>query len=152
MRERPQPMRLTKLARSARGALAGALCALGCGSAEHNAIPPVPEADAGADSGAETHVASAVNLCPHVDGSFITPQKIAPKVRAVVAVTASDPDSTASDLTFAWRATSGVFSASNKPVTDYECSKIGTQQLTVTVTDQPGCGVEFTINVECVQG
>jgi hypothetical protein len=107
---------------------------------------------AGADAGAETHVASAVNLCPHVDGSYITPQKIAPNVSAVVAVNASDPDSPVPDLTFAWHATSGVFSASDKAVTSYQCSKVGTQELTVIVTDRPGCSVQLTISVECVAG
>ncbi len=149
MREAPHSV-TTKLARKVCGAVAGALCALSCGTAEHSVIPPATDADGGADAGSETQVASAVNLCPRVDSSFITPQKIAPQVNALVSVSASDPDSPIPDLTFTWHATSGVFSASDKAVTNYECSKIGTQQLTVTVTDRPGCSVEFTINVECV--
>ena len=143
-------MRGSYLARNAFVVTLGALCTFSCGTAEHNLVPPVSEADGGADAGAETHVASDVNVCPHVDGAFITPQKIAPNVSAVVSVSASDPDSTVPDLTFAWSATSGVFSASDKPVTNYECSKIGAQQLTVTITDRPGCRIKFMINVECV--
>ncbi len=149
MRELPHAI-ATRRARTAFSVVAGALCVLGCGTAEHSVVPSSTEADAGADSGAETHVASAVNLCPHVDGSFITPQKISPKVSAVVAVSASDPDSTVPDLTFKWHATNGVFSASDKAVTNYDCSTVGSQQLTVTVTDAPGCSVELTLNVECV--
>lgn len=149
MRKDPHPFAIRR-ARKALCAVAGALCAFACGSAEHNMVPPVSEADGGADAGTETQVASAVNLCPHVDGSYITPQKIGPKVAAVVAVSASDPDATTPDLNFSWRATSGTFSASDKAVTSYVCSKLGPEQLTVTVTDQPGCSVELTINVECV--
>ena len=141
---------ITKLAPSAFVVAVGALGAFACGTADHNAIPPVPADDAGAGGEQETHVASAVNVCPHIDNSFITPQQIPLNVSAVVAVTASDPDSALPDLTYAWHATSGTFSASDKPVTDYNCSKIGAQQLTVTVTDQPGCSTELTINVACV--
>src|SRR4051812_4402491 len=136
-----EPMRTRQRTRKVLGAMLAALCALACGSAEHVQVPPMSEADGGADAGTETQVASAVNLCPHVDGSYVTPQTIAPHVSALVAVSASDPDSAVPDLSYAWHATSGAFRASDKAMTNYECSEIGTQLLTVVVTDHPGCNV-----------
>jgi hypothetical protein len=132
----------------ARAALAAALCALACGSGEHTTIPVTGE-DAGADASG-TQVASVVNLCPRFDGSLVTPQRITPGESALVAVTVTDPDGPSSELVFSWTATSGVFSASDKPVTSYTCSKLGTQQLSVVVKDRPGCTSQLSINVECV--
>ena len=118
-----------------------ALCVLGCGVADR--------VDAG-DPGAETRVASGVNVCPHFEGALILPQRIAPDETAFIAVRATDPDAADSLLIFAWSAMSGTFTFSDEPVTNYSCSKLGAEQLTVTAKDRPGCSSDLTISVECV--
>jgi hypothetical protein len=130
-----------------RAALAAcaALFAFACGAGDHVAIPPVE-----ADGGTETHIASGVNLCPHFDGSLLLPQSLHPNESAYVQVSASDPDAPDSQLVFSWSASSGAFSASDKPVTNYTCAKLGTAQLTVTAKDQQGCTADLNLFVACV--
>ena len=122
----------------------GGLCVTACGSAEHVEVPRV------ADSIADASVSSGVNVCPSIQSSLVLPQQIAPSENALVAVRAVDPDGAESQLVFRWTASSGTFSESNKSVTNYACSQLGTAQLTVTVTDGPGCTATLTLTVDCV--
>jgi hypothetical protein len=133
--------------RHARNALSAILAAhwvLACGTADHATVPPAPEGDASAS------VASVVNLCPRFDGSLVLPQHIPPMQSAMLAVTATDPDGADSELVFAWSAPSGVFSDRDKPVTNYNCSELGQEQLTITAADHQGCSSTLTIGVVCI--
>ena len=143
MRNRSSLRRKAKHARSL-GASVAALCVLGCGAADRVDVP-----DAG-DPNTETRVASGINVCPHFEGALILPQRIAPDESAFIAVRATDPDAADSLLIFAWSAMSGTFSSSDEPVTNYSCSKLGAEQLTVTAKDRLGCGSDLTISVECI--
>jgi len=131
-------------ARQALTAFLAAHCVLACGTADHVTVPPASDGDAG------TSVASAVNLCPRFDGSLVLPQHILPTQSAMLAVMASDPDGADSQLVFAWSAPSGVFSERDKPVTNYKCSKLGQEQLTITAADHQGCSSTLTIGVVCI--
>jgi hypothetical protein len=143
MRDRSSFRRSARLERGA-AAVASVLCVLACGSGEHTQVPPSVDADAG------TSISSAVNVCPYFEDSLILPQRIPPRESALVAVRATDPDAADSLLAFRWSATSGTFSVSDKPVTNYSCLKLGAAQLTVTVTDRQGCSSDLTIGVQCV--
>jgi hypothetical protein len=136
---------LSKLARSML-AFAIGLCALACSSGEHPSERE-PEPAASADP---TEVQSGVNVCPRFDGSLVMPQRIAPNEAAVITVSATDPDAPDSLLTFAWSAPSGSFTASDKPVTIYRCTRVGAEQLSVVARDRRGCTTELKIDVECV--
>ncbi len=118
---------------------------LACGSAEHAVIPE--PAEAGAD---QAEVSSGVNVCPLFTGSLVMPQRIAPGESTEIMVRVTDPDAPDSQLVLAWSAASGTFSASDKPMTTYRCVEPGTQQLTCTAKDKPGCVSELDIDVECV--
>jgi hypothetical protein len=126
--------------------LVAALWPLSCGTADHVAVRPPPDQDAGTD----TQVASKVNVCPRFDSSLALPQKITPEQTAVLIVTASDPDGNDSQLVFAWSAPNGSFNPSDKPVTNYNCSQPGIQQLTITAKDEQGCSSSLSIRVECI--
>jgi hypothetical protein len=78
------------------------------------------------------------------------PQRIAPGESTEIMVRVTDPDAPDSQLVLAWSAASGTFSASDKPMTTYRCVEPGTQQLTCTAKDKPGCVSELDIDVECV--
>jgi hypothetical protein len=132
--------------RRSRRALIAALWTLSCGTADHVAARPPPDQDASAD----TQVASKVNVCPRFDGSLALPQKITPDQTAVLLVTASDPDGNDAQLVFTWSAPNGSFNPSDKPVTNYNCSKLGVQQLTISARDEQGCSSALSLSVECV--
>jgi hypothetical protein len=144
MHSRSPPGSVPTPERGSLAALMTVFCVIGCGGAEHQKIPPVAEAEAG------TQVASGVNVCPRFEGSLILPQRIRPGETAVVAVRVSDPDAADSQLVFAWTATSGTFSASDSSVTNYDCSEIGSEQLTFSAVDRQGCSSSLTIAVECI--
>jgi hypothetical protein len=127
-------------------ALCCALCALACGTAQHTEVPPVAETNA--DAG--TSVSSAVNVCPFFRDSRLLPQRVPSGQSASIVVHATDPDAPDSLLSFRWDATSGTFSPDDEPVTNYRCSKVGAEQLNVTVTDQQGCSAGLTLGVECL--
>jgi hypothetical protein len=121
-----------------------ALCALDCGTGEHVDVPETSSVDA------STGISSGVNLCPYFQGSLILPQQLRPRESASITVRATDPDAADSQLVFSWSAASGTFSADDKPVTNYECSKLGTLPLTVTATDRQGCSIGLTLSVDCI--
>jgi hypothetical protein len=125
-------------------AIVGAACVLACGVADRVDVENT------GDLGGETRITSGVNVCPHFEGSLILPERIAPSESAFIAVRATDPDAADSLLVFAWTALSGTFSASDEPVTNYSCSKLGTEQLTVTAKDDQGCSSDLTLPVECI--
>lgn len=72
--------------------------------------------------------------CPALTGWFITPQATTGTAPIDVSVTASDADM-GETLTFAWTATSGLFSSAGKSTTQYTCGTTGAQTLTVAITD-----------------
>jgi hypothetical protein len=117
----------------------------GCGSGEHAIIPEPVEASAD-----PAEVSSGVNVCPVFAGSLVVPQRITLGETSVLAVRVTDPDAPDSQLIFAWSAASGSFSASDKPMTTYRCTELGSQELTLTVKDKPGCVSKLVIDVECV--
>jgi hypothetical protein len=118
---------------------------LGCGSAEHAVIPEPVEA--GSD---QAEVSSRVNVCPLFTGSLVMPQRIALGETSEIMVRVTDPDAPDSQLVLAWSASSGTFSASDNRMTTYRCGEPGTQQLTCTAKDKPGCVSSLNIDVECV--
>lgn len=129
-----------------RSVLAGVgLWLLGCGSAEHSVIPE-PE-EAGAD---QAEVSSGVNVCPLFTGSLVMPQRIALGEASEIMVRVTDPDAPDSQLVLSWSAASGTFSASDNRMTIYRCGEPGTQRLTCTAKDKPGCVSTLNIDVECV--
>ena len=129
--------------RASRFALALACCSFACGTSTHS------EVYVDNDAGNDTQVASGVNVCPRIDGSWISPQRIRPGESANIVVRAVDPD-LSDKLVCEWRAARGTFNPSDDPVTSYSCSGLGTEPLTITVTDTHGCSSAMTISVECI--
>lgn len=123
--------------------LIAALGAMACGTGTHSTIVDQTEADGG------TQVASVINVCPYFADSLVQPQRIHAHERARVSVRAVDPD-TSDHLVFAWRASSGAFTPNDEPVTSYQCSALGAEQLELTATDQHGCSSTMTLAVECI--
>ncbi|HEY0467793.1 MAG TPA: hypothetical protein VGC79_26510 [Polyangiaceae bacterium] len=126
-------------------AFASALCAFACGAGDQADVTEVMNGD---DAGAE--VASGINVCPHFEGSLVMPQRIRPNEPSVIAVGATDPDASDSQLVFAWTGTAGTFDPSDKSVTIYRCTRLGSELLTVTATDRKGCVSSLKIAVECI--
>jgi hypothetical protein len=90
------------------------------------------------------------NVCPKVTSSSVTPLTVAIGSFTNITATASDRDG--DPLTFAWSAPSGTFSAPTAANGTYTCASIGTQTLTVSVSDGParGCTRSKTTTVTCV--
>jgi len=78
------------------------------------------------------------------------PQRIRPDEAALITVRAVDPDASNALLTFEWRAASGSFNPSDKPVTTYRCSRLGIEPLTVSARDRQGCLSELSVPVDCI--
>jgi hypothetical protein len=90
------------------------------------------------------------NKCPVFVQSLVIPQTIQPAATADVVVLASDPDGSEAALTFAWSASSGSFSSSDRAVTRYRCAQAGPQLLYVDAIDELGCRSELTLRVTCL--
>jgi hypothetical protein len=97
----------------------------------------------------EVGVAPSVNACPSFAFYFVLPQQIHPEEVAAILVQGTDLDSDDEALTYQWSATSGVFSAPARPVTEYRCASTGPQILSVTAADPEGCEDVLTLDVDC---
>jgi hypothetical protein len=94
-------------------------------------------------------VTPAVNACPTIASYFVLPQRLRPDEFAAVLVQGTDIDSDDDALSYAWSATSGVFSEPAQPFTEYRCAGTGPQVLTVTASDEQGCGEVLALDVDC---
>ena len=119
-------------------------CAVGCGAAEQTRTTQED------DPSMLVEVNPRINICPHFEGSFILPQSIPLDSSSFIAVRTVDPDGSASDLSFAWYAESGVFSAPARPTTEYRCVAQGEQTLTLVATDADLCDAWLHIDVTCL--
>jgi len=103
-------------------------------------------------SGADGRLRPAVdyNFCPIFDYYLLVPRDIEPGVAAEAAVWVSDRDDEPANLSYAWRATSGIFSEPWLRKTTYSCAAPGEQTLTVDVRDPRGCKNSLPLGVNCV--
>lgn len=90
------------------------------------------------------------NVCPKVTSSSVSPLTVA--VGSVTNISAAGSDRDNDPLSFAWTAPSGTFSAPSAASGTYTCAAVGTQTLTVSVSDGPtrGCTRSRTVTVTCV--
>lgn len=90
------------------------------------------------------------NVCPKVTSSSVSPLTVA--VGSVTNISAAGSDRDNDPLSFAWTAPSGTFSAPGAASGTYTCASVGTQTLTVSVSDGPtrGCTRSRTLSVTCV--
>lgn len=120
------------------------MLAWGCGSGDHvQGVAPVP-------SNPLVEFNPDVNQCPSIHGAVVIPLEIPPLVLAQVAAYAVDPDAAESQLVYAWTAESGTFVDSGKAVTEYQCTELGPQILSVSVRDVSGCSGHLTVQVDCI--
>lgn len=125
-----------------RGTLALWLAAVsGCGAADAVYVMPV--------EALEVDVAPAVNTCPTFAFYFVLPRNIRPGEAAALLVQGTDLDSDDAELSYAWSAASGAFSAPSLPATEYRCADSGPQLLNVTTSDAEGCEALLTLEVDC---
>ena len=117
----------------------------GCGSADQTRAARDEEA-----TPELVDFSPAINVCPRFEGSLILPQSIPHAGAAFIAVRAVDPDADDLTLTFAWSATSGDFSAPERPVTEYRCADDGDQALTIVTRDASNCDRALHLDVTCL--
>jgi hypothetical protein len=95
--------------------------------------------------------------CPALTSWMASPlQTSAPNGLIDVSAAASDADTTET-LTYAWTASNGSFTDPSKGTTQYKCTTVGMQTLTITVTDNhmaanplsQNCSVSQILKVNC---
>jgi hypothetical protein len=94
--------------------------------------PDVPGSTDGNDS--SVMVGVTFNSCPNIAATTASPPEAPVGGMIMVTVAANDPDP-ADKLTYAWTAPSGAFAMPGAPGTTYTCAAIGSQTLTVKVSD-----------------
>jgi hypothetical protein len=125
-----------------------ALALAGCGAApESNEGPPGSATQAGHD----VEAAFNTNACPVFDWWLLLPRSVRPGSSAEINVFAVDPDAVEAPLRFSWQATSGTFSASDGPATEYSCQATGWQLLTLTAWDEIDCQRQLPLDVNCLE-
>src|SRR5262245_41723316 len=90
------------------------------------------------------------NFWPVFDSFQLVPRDLDPGNFADATVWVSDRDDGTSQLSYAWSATSGVFTEPWLPETQYSCTQPGYQELTVIVRDPRGCDTALPLSVNCV--
>jgi hypothetical protein len=92
------------------------------------------------------------NICPKVTSTTASPTTVAVGSSASLSALARDRDNDA--ISFAWSAASGTFSTPNAATTSYTCASVGTQVLTISVSDGPirNCTRSATVSISCVAG
>jgi hypothetical protein len=122
----------------------GVLCGFGCNKAERG----YPTISARSPDGGNVNVHGDYNRCPQV--IFIaTPDHV--PVGRPISLTAMASDLDGHQLSYAWKATSGSFSAPSAPTTTFECARNGDVTITLTVTDG-SCPAEISGVVLCQPG
>jgi hypothetical protein len=121
--------------------LALSVTLLGCGTADS------VDAVEGVRNGAT--VATGVNTCPSFAFYMVLPKQLRPGEIATVIAVATDARSSATNITYAWTATSGTFSRTDTSVTEYSCASSGAHVLRVTASDQNGCNSALALDVVC---
>lgn len=116
----------------------------GCGAGDSTRQAREPPAG-------DLSVAPSINTCPTFAFYFVLPQQIHPDEFAAALVQGTDLDSDDTKLTYAWSATSGVFSAPEQQATEYRCASTGPQILSVTASDPEGCEGLLALDVDCAE-
>jgi len=88
------------------------------------------------------------NYCPQITSLTVAPLSSGLGTPIVLTSTATDAD--ADPVTFAWTATAGTFANAAAASTTYVCTAVGSQTLTLTVSDGSGCTDTISANVTCV--
>lgn len=98
------------------------------------------------ESAGAISVNGAFDSCPTVTSTSLSPTRVAVGQSATLAATARDRNGDA--VTFRWSAASGSFSASQLANTQYTCSSVGRQAITLTLSDGT-CGQSQSLAVDC---
>jgi len=90
------------------------------------------------------------NVCPKVTSTSVSPVTV--QIGSFTTISAAATDRDSDPLSFAWTAPSGTFSAPGAASGTYTCTNVGTQTLTISVSDGParGCTRSKTTTVTCV--
>ncbi|MFW6067320.1 MAG: hypothetical protein ACOC97_03210 [Myxococcota bacterium] len=95
-----------------------------------------------------------VNLCPIISSFSVAPLQTS--VGNQIQLAAAGTDADADEVEINWEATGGMIADPSSGDTTYTCQEVGTQTLTLTVTDVDAdlgadeCGDTQLITVECV--
>jgi hypothetical protein len=87
--------------------------------------------------------------CPVITSAVVSPAESSVGTQVAVGVTATDANS-AETLTYVWGPPGNSFLFANTPVSTYTCTSVGTQSISVTVTDSVNlCSTTATVTVRC---
>jgi hypothetical protein len=117
------------------------ICACGSTTESYELPPPVR---------GEIALEQSSNLCPIFRYWLLLPRDVRPDLTATIQVKAIDPDTGDQDLRFSWHATSGYFSEPQAPTTEYSCTELGAQALTLTARDLDDCESILELEVQCL--
>jgi hypothetical protein len=126
-----------------RFALVCVVFVLGCGSAD--------ETRTVRDDDPETIVEPFINVCPKFHGALAVPKTLLLGEYAVVAGYATDPDGPDARLRYEWTASSGELSNPDGAATEYRCSEVGDQILSLVARDELDCAAYMDIEMYCIE-
>lgn len=97
-------------------------------------------------------VATSVNVCPVIDGVWASPSTVAAGSSMALQVSAHDPDSAPSPLTYAWSAAGGTLTGGTTATPTFTCTQVGTFKVAVAVSDgDANCGEGQPFAVTCTE-
>lgn len=97
-------------------------------------------------------VGGTLNVCPIADGITASPVEVLVGSTIALAVSAHDPDTGPSALSYAWTASAGTFDDATLAAPVFSCTTPGTVTVTVTVSDgdtAPGCTDSASATLAC---
>jgi hypothetical protein len=92
----------------------------------------------------------AINVCPQIDGVSATPDEVSVGGSVALVAAAHDTDGAPSPLSYAWTASSGVFTDAAAPATRFTCTAPGTVTIGLAVSDgDAACNDTAQVTVTC---
>ncbi|HKY39219.1 MAG TPA: hypothetical protein VJN18_24945 [Polyangiaceae bacterium] len=120
-----------------------AVLLFGCGSADQTRTAR--------DEEPETSIEPYVNICPRFHGALVVPKTLPLGEYAVVVAIAEDPDAPHATLRYQWSASSGELSNPDGANTEYRCSEVGDQLLSLVARDELDCAAQIDIEMYCLE-
>ena len=113
---------------------------------------PVTLTCAGPPAPGQALVTATVDICPVIDGVAVSPSSIAVGNSMTLQVTAHDPDSAPSPLSYAWSADGVSLTSSPAASATFTCTQPGAFQISVAASDgEATCVVSQTFAVTCTE-
>jgi hypothetical protein len=97
-------------------------------------------------------ITGTLNVCPVIDILSASPRDMSLGVPETLTVSAHDPDTMPSSLSYSWSTSSGTLANAPSQTPTFTCTASGNATVTVVVTDgdaTPGCAATATVIVSC---